>query len=131
MLNLRIGKVYTFSTLAPAILGAVIKNAKLISIVDYSSALKYDNIVTKYRTIYPVLPNGTPDSPEDCEYYIFKTESGDSVVFANQWIDENTVELIQHVGIKVNISNGSLTDVNRIRDALNALGVEDFTITTF
>lgn len=130
MVSLEIGKVYTFHTNASAVLGAIIKNAKLQAIINYDIALKYDNIVNKYRTIYPLLPVGTPDSPESCVYYVFKTEAGDTVVFADQWIDLNTVELVEHIVISVTVNEASLSDVTNIRNALNALGFTNYVIKT-
>ena len=59
-----IGKTFTFNTRAPSVLGSIIKNAKLTSILDYDDAIKLDNIDLKFRTIYPLLPANTPPVPE-------------------------------------------------------------------
>ena len=125
---LELGKSYTFNTLAPAILGTQIKNAKLLSIMDYSTAVAYDNIDLKFRQIYPNLPNGTPDDVSAAFYYRFLSESGERIILADQWIDMTTVESITHINIKVNFTQASLADISRIRDALNALGYRNFVI---
>lgn len=130
MSELAIGKVFNFNTTAPAILGTEIKGAKLIAIVNYGTAIKYENILTKYRTIYPLLPSGTPNKPENCIYYIFISSLGDTIVFADQWIDLNTVEVIEHINVNIVMNNLSLTDIPRIRNALNALGFTDYAINT-
>ena len=57
---LSIGTVYSFQTLAPAILGQRIANAKLTAIVDYNTAIRYVNVVSQYSNIMPHLPTGTP-----------------------------------------------------------------------
>lgn len=129
MYNFQISKVYTFSLRAPAILGVLLKNAKLLSIFDYDTAIKYENIDLKYRQILPHLTAGTPDDAKSCVYYRFKSESGEEVVLADQWIDETTVDVITNIHIKIEL-DASLSDVSRIRDAMNALGYIGYTITT-
>lgn len=128
MTQLALSKVFTFNTLAPAILGTQIKNAKLLAIMDYSTAITYDTVDLKFRQIYPNLPNGTPDDATACTYYRFLSESGDKIILADQWIDMSTLELIEHVNIQVNFTNASLTDIPKIRDSLNALGFMNFVI---
>ena len=127
-MDLTLSKTYTFNTKAPAILGASIINAKLIGILDYESALAYDNIDLKYRTIYPLLPLGTPDQPKSSIYYRFQTQSGEKIVLADQWIDQPTIELIDHINFQVTINQASIQDMSRVRDALLALGYVNFKI---
>lgn len=128
MLNLAIGKTYSFNTAAPSILGTIIKNAKLLAIFDYSTATTLDNVDLKFRAIYPLLPAGTPDSAESCIYYFFKSESGEKVVFADQWIVESTVEIIEHINFQVTFTDTSIGDISRVRDAINALGYTNYSI---
>lgn len=125
---LELNKTYTFNTLAPAILGTQLKNAKLLAMFDYSTAVKYDNVDLKFRQIYPALPAGTPDQPESCIYYLFKSESDEKVVFADQWIDHTTIEVIEHIHFQVSFTDASILDMSRVRDALNALGYRNYTM---
>jgi len=126
--NFELGKVYTFQTLAPAILGTSIKNATLTGILDYETARKYDEIDIKYRNIYPLLLTGTPDQVELCVYYKFRAENGSVVIVADQWIDVGSIELISNIQIVINVTDISLGDINRIRDSLLALGINSFNI---
>ncbi len=125
-LNLQLGKVYTFNTLAPGILGIIVKNAKLLGIIDYDAAIAYDTIDLKFRTIYPLLPAGTPNQPRACAYYRFLSESGEKIVLADQWIDESTVEIIDHITFMVTFSGASIEDMSRVRDLLNAAGYTNY-----
>lgn len=127
-MNFAIGKTYSFNTKAPAILGSTIQNAKLLSIMDYSTAITYDNIDLKYRTIHPLLPLGTPDQPDNCMYYRFLSESSEKIVLADQWIEESTIELIEHVNLKATFNQVSIQDISRIRDLILAAGYTAFTI---
>lgn len=127
---LTIGTTYTFNTLAPSILGAIIQNAKLVSILDYETAIHFDTIDLKYRSIYPLLPPGTPDQPNTTIYYRFISESGESIIIAESWIDLSSVEEITFVNIQILLQQASLTDIPRIRNALNALGYSQYSIGT-
>jgi hypothetical protein len=126
---MNINKVYTFSTNASALLGSVIKNAKLIGTMDYVTAMGYENIGVKYRSIFPLLPNGTPDDPASSIYYRFLTESGEKIIMCDQWINMSTVEVVEHVRLKVQFTEVGINDISTIRDALNSLGYTKFTIT--
>lgn len=123
-----INKIYSFNTKAPALLGSAIKNAKLLGVLDYTSAVTHDNIDLKYRAIYPLLPVGTVDQPEACVYYRFLSESGERIVLADQWIEESSIELIEHINFKVTFSQASIVDMSRVRDALLSLGYTSFKI---
>ena len=127
-MNLQLGKVYTFNTTAPSLLGVTIRNAKLISTMGYSEAIGLENIDLKYRSIYPLLAEGTPDTPEACIYYRFASESGEKIILADQWIQESSIEVIEHIQFRVTFSDASLIDMTRVRDALNALGYKKYKI---
>jgi hypothetical protein len=128
MTTLSIGKTFRFNTRAPALLGAIINNAKLLAMLDYDTAKAYENIDLKYRKIYPLLPNGTPDSPESCIYYRFKSESGENIIIADQWIENSTIEIIEHINFQVTFTDCAILDISRVRDAINALGYTNFVI---
>lgn len=117
-----IGKTYKFETKAPALLGTFINNARLVNIMDYNSAITYDNIDIKYRNIYPLLPGGTPTNPESCIYYRFKSESGENIVLADQWIQESTIEIVEHIVFQVTFTDASVQDMTKVRNVLNSVG---------
>jgi hypothetical protein len=123
-----INKTYNFNTKAPAILGSSIKNAKLLATMDYHTAITYDTVDAKFRSVYPALPPGTPDQPEACIYYRFLTESGEKIIIADQWVDESSIETVTHISLQVTFSRLSTPDIARIRDAINALGYTEYNI---
>jgi hypothetical protein len=126
---LELNKVYTFNTLASSILGSQIKSAKLLAILDYSTAVKFANIDLLFRQIYPALPANTPNNPLSCVYYLFDSQSGEKIVLADQWIDMLSVDVVEHINIQVNFTGASVADISRIRDALNSLGYMNYVIT--
>lgn len=123
-----IGVTYNFNTKAPSVLGTTIKQAKLTGIADYNSAMKLINIDLQYRKIYPLLPPGTPNTPKSCIYYVFLSQLGETIVLANQWIDDTTIEVVDFINIQATVTSVSLTDITRIRDALNAMGYTSFEV---
>lgn len=126
--NFAIGSIYTFNTLAPGILQATVKNAKLTSILDYETAKMYINADLMFRQIYPALPAGTPDHPESCVYYRFTSESGEKIVLADQWVDTTTVENVKNINFQVTVTNGSLADITNVKNMMNALGFTNYSI---
>lgn len=128
MATFTIGNSYTFDTAAPAVLGTQIKNAKLLSVLDYETARMFDNIDIKFRTIFPLLPVGTPDTIELSTYYLFKAESGEKIVIADIWINKSTVVEVGFIQFQVSFTKASLADIDKVRNNLVSLGYTDFTI---
>lgn len=129
MYNFNIDKVYTFSTRAPALLGAQVIRATLKGIIDYSVAVTFINVDLQHRKIYPALPPGTVNDPKKFTYLLFKTESGELTVFAYEWIDDTSIEVVDSTTLTVTLPGVSNSDANKIRDALNLIGFTNFTIT--
>ena len=123
-----IGKRYTFNTLAPAKLGAIVENAKLVSIMNYDSVIKLTNMQSKYSTIHSSLPNGTPTDPKLSVYYVFEKLSGDKEIFSQYWIDEGTVEEIVSVNLQIMVTDVSVSKITLIRDLLLNAGITTFNI---
>lgn len=122
--------VYSFNTLAPSVLGASFKNAKVLGIIDYDIAATIINVELMHRSIYPLLPQGTPDRPHSYTYLLLLTESNVKTVVAYEWIDPASIELVESVNIVVTIPNVKASDANVIRDSLTLCGFTGFTIKT-
>lgn len=125
-----VGNTYSFTTLAPSVLGASITNAEVIGIVNYSIAVSMSNIEYLQKVVYPLLPTGSPSNYEDYNYIIFKTSNGSTLVLADAWINQASINLISGTEIIINIYNTSLSAVSQIQKELAAMGFTDFTITT-
>ena len=123
MTTLQINSTYTFNTRAPAILGAVIKNAKLAMSCDFETAMKFENVAVKYEQIYPALPSGSPASPASVTFYLFISESGERIFVAEPWIDSSSLVGITNLNFTVNIVNATSQDRTNVQTALNHLGV--------
>jgi hypothetical protein len=127
--NFEIDKVYTFNTRAPALLGAQVTRATLKGIIDYSVAITFLNVDLQHRKVYPALPSGTVNDPKKFTYLLFRTESGELTVFAYEWIDDTSIEVVDSTTLTVTLPGVSNSDANKVRDALNLIGFTNFTIT--
>ena len=123
-----IGKVYTFNTLSPVFLGAIIERAKLKSIVDADTARRFAPIDQLHAQVYPTLPANSPKDVASSIYYIFEGQNKSTVVLSKSWIDETSIEVIEHIDITVRIPQASLGDIDKVRIALSAAGFKDFSI---
>ena len=128
MTELTVGGTYNFETLAPAILGDKIKNAKLTAIVNYSTANKLFSPNSQHANIYPHLPAGTPRDHTKYLYYVFETQNEETRVFAREWLNQNTVELVTGNTIRVSLYNVTLQDQTKIRQLLVSGGYSSLSI---
>ena len=117
--TIEVNKVYSFDTIAPFILGASFKNAKVISILSYSDAIKQQNVNNNFTTLsnmYPTAFTGT--SIETSIFYKMVLPSGQEIILASQYINYMTLELAVSKSIRIDISDISNTDVDLIRQLL-------------
>ncbi|EKD89680.1 MAG: hypothetical protein ACD_33C00008G0006 [uncultured bacterium] len=124
---LTINKYYNFTTYAPSILGTSYNNAKLVSILDYDTALKFGNIELLHKQIYPYLPSNTPSDLTKYTYYLFKTENG-NVILADYWLIDTSIQETGGINATINLYNIDSNKVSIIRDQLKLLGI-NFNIT--
>jgi hypothetical protein len=119
---LSIGTVYSFQTLAPAILGQKITNVKLTAVVDFNTATRFANIVSQYGNITPHLPAGTPRNMQKYIYYVFETQNGEKKVYADVWIDNATVVVVGGTILKVTVYNADDGAAQAVREFLLSRG---------
>lgn len=123
---LNINSTYTFETLVPAILGAKIRNAKLIAVLDYSTVSAFMNPHSQHSVVYPHLPPNTPRDLTKYIYYLFRTVNNEQVVLANVWINESTITEINTNTIKIEVFNVGADDLTRINKLLMSAGFDSF-----
>lgn len=127
-MQLQVGKIYTFNTKAPSLLGITVERARLKSISDFDNASKQQQLWLQYQNVLPALPPGTPTSPRESIYYHFETEAGELLILSEFWIDFDSAELIVNTRITIDVPTANPQDATRIRDALNALGITGYTL---
>lgn len=119
---MQIGKHYNFSLYPIPILGSYYKNCKLVSILDYDTALKFDNIELLAKSAYPYLPPNTPSNHKNYTYYLFKNNNKNLVV-ADNWIVQNSIEEVTSINYTLRLNNVSSAQLNAITDQLRLLGI--------
>ncbi len=130
MYNFVIGQTYTFNTLAPAILGANFQNVKLVAILDYNTAMKFNNVAQQNQVILPLLPKGTPTDPSQYVYLLFSTQSNTTVLLAYNWIDPSSIAQSQSISLNITVNNVGTPDITTISNALSLMGYTTFKITS-
>lgn len=123
MSALTVGYHYNFSVYANSILGASFKNVRLVSILDYQTALRFSNVPLQHRQIYPYLPVGTPSDATKYIYYLFRTSNGAELVIADVWIEDTTIEQTLGTDQTLILRNVTPGTVAIVRDQLRLLGI--------
>lgn len=122
MSNLQINNYYNFSLYPNTVVGTSFRNAKLISILDYNTALKFSNVELYNKQIYPYLPSGTPSNHHNYIYYLFLYKDK-KIVIANTWIIPSSIEVSTSTTYTITLENISNSQLNIIRDQLRVLGI--------
>lgn len=120
-----INSTYTFRLYANAILGSGYSKAKVLAILDYSTAMQLQDVQAVHAQVLPLLPSGTPIDPAKLIYLKIRTSSDAVVVLALDWISSQPV-LDDATEVTVTISNISTADLPRISAALKANGFNSF-----
>lgn len=121
-MTLSVNNFYNFSLHTNPVLGITYLNARLVGVLDYQSALKLSNVVLLHRQIYPYLPAGTVEDQSKYTYYHFIV-GGKSVVLADVWLIDSSVELSTGSIYTVRLMNITTAQAAVIRDQLRLLGV--------
>lgn len=121
-MNLSINSYYNFSVYANSVLGAEYRNVKLVSVMNYQTAVKFSNVTLTHKQVYPYLPEGTPQDLTKYTYYLFKNKEVD-LVLADVWIVESSIEIAQGMNYYLELKNISSSKMAMVRDQLKLLGI--------
>jgi hypothetical protein len=127
--DLQIGNIYDFQFLAPALLGTGLTNAKVLGLLDYSSAASIQDVVPVHASIYSLLPAGTPVKAQDLIYVKVKTSLGLIRVIAMNWIASQPT-LVVKTTVTVVVSNINMSQLAALRQALIQNGFTSIVIST-
>ena len=122
MPSLSLNKHYNFSLYDNSVLGKTYRNAKLKSILDYHTALKFSDVELLNKQIYPYLPSGTNNNPLISTFYLFNV-NGKDIVIADIWIIESSIEETSGMNYTIRLNNISNAQYTTIRDQLRLLGI--------
>lgn len=122
MAVMTLNKHYNFSLYQNSILGTIYEGAKLVSILDYQTALKFANIELLHRQIFSYLPPGTNSDKTQYTYYLFKV-NGKDVIVADVWIIATSIIETLGVNYTIRLNNITSTKFTVVRDQLRLLGI--------
>lgn len=113
---------YSFDVYPSAVIGNDFKNVVVMGVLSYQAAIGFSDINAVQATVFSSLPAGTPDRPEDYEYLLLRTVSGQTTVLARQWINEATVVAVTNSKVIAVIEGAGSADLEEIRAALEQNG---------
>lgn len=117
-----INNYYSFSVYANSVIGSSFNSVKLVSIMDYYTAIKFSNIELTQKQISPYLPQGTLTDNKKYTYYVF-LDKDKTIVVADTWIIPNSLVLSDSSIYTLTLNNVSTTKLNIIKDQLRLLGI--------
>ena len=123
---LRSGQVVSFK-LHTKLISDIFTNVKVLGSVGFDLATLTEDVAAIHANIYSTLPEGTPENPQDYDYLIVETIDGQRKAVGAPWI-KDPIPTVDSATIQVNVSNATTSDVEKIRDALNAYGYLDLEI---
>lgn len=129
MAQFNVGTTYSFDVYAPQILGSSFKNVVLMLNADYESAAELRDVEAIHAQIFPLLPAGTPNNPAAYPYIRVKTSSGAKVVLGVAWIRQDSIVSTTSDIADVVVSNITVADLPKIKNALLANGYENVEVT--
>jgi hypothetical protein len=126
---LEIGSTYNLNLLSPAILGSGYKNATVMGILDFDSAMIVQDVVPIHAAVYSSLPTGTPVNAKDLLYIKIKTSTNEVRVIAMDWLSSAPTK-VTSVNATVVLKDVDLSKLPLLRAALQQNGFVNFDITT-
>jgi hypothetical protein len=121
-------KKYSFDVYPQQVLGTGFKNITVQAVLDYQTALAFADIDALHQNVFKYLPDGTPNRPQDFDYILFITESGNRTVLGIPWIVDETVQEIGSLKMNITIDGVSASDIDRVRGCLSQNGYNNIAI---
>lgn len=126
---LKLNRRYTFSTVAPTMLGAEYKNVKVKALLDSNEAIKHRDITTLHNNMKAIVP--TLPQLNDCTFVLFETTNNEKLLLALEYIDIYSIVEVATTNIRVDIPNSDSDTISLIRNRLLELGITNFNIYTY
>lgn len=126
----KINQAYNIPVIPTAVLGTDFNNVTVVGILNYRTALHFADIDAIQASVFPYLPQGTPNRPEEYEYLQLQTATPNTppVILARQWINEAAVVAVTNSKIVVTIEGAGAQDIDDVRAALVQNGYENLNI---
>jgi len=120
-MKFEIGNKYNFATISTTVLSQYYKNMEVVAIVQFEVAIMFSDVVTIYDNINTEL-NRIVGDPKTATYVLFKNSDGEKIVLSLDWIDPNSIELVEEIKLSLVISGISNLDIPVIKNVITSLG---------
>ena len=120
--HLNFGNVISFDVYPGAIIGSTFSNVKVLAILDRETANIWIDTAAMHVNVYPTLPNGVPNDPNQYQYVKLQLPNGNISVIGIPWIKEDTIQLVDVGTLTITVANASPEDRERVIASLNANG---------
>lgn len=127
MISDYIGNTVRFSTLAPAVLGALRENVTVLAILDLDTAQMLSDVRAKHVQVRNYIAT-LPQSAGSYNYVKLRYGNGDIEILGVPWIDASTIEVITDRKLVITIGNVSDSTEQLVRQALLQNGIENFEV---
>jgi len=123
-----LNKRYNFTTIAPITLSQFYKNMKVIAAnMNFKVAVKFSDVITTRQKIIRETGKNLLD-PHIVSYTMFENEAGETVILADDWIDPNSIVLVETVDLTIKLPNVTTDDMIKIKNILSALGYKNIEV---
>lgn len=120
--QLPIGSVVSFDLWPAQIIGATIKNARVLAIVDGETARLWGDARAMHAAVFPTLPAGVPNRFDGYNYVRLQLQSNEKIVIGLPWIKDASLQLATVGRVQVILEGVSQTDYVRLTKALSSNG---------
>ncbi len=129
-MKFNINSVYKFNTLAPSILGEEYTLMKVKSIMSSEEAIKFRDVHMLNKQLLTLIP-GLSSNANDNAYVLFENNDGMKVLFANEWINQDSIEVVVNINVRIDIADIDNSDMIIMKTALLELGYKNLVMYTY
>ena len=119
---LQFGNVISFDVYPSAILGTEFKDVQVLATLDKDTAMLWIDADSMHINVFPTLPPGVPDDPNQYQYVKLRHTNGNVSVIGIPWIRAQTVEVSTRGTLTILVENATPEDRERVVRALSANG---------
>jgi hypothetical protein len=119
---LQFGNVITFEVYPASIIGTRFQDVKVLGLLDKDTANLWIDADAMHLNVFPTLPNGVPNNPDDYQYVKLKHLNGAVSVIGIPWIRTDSVVVSTRGTLTLSVKNVTPVDMDRIVRAINANG---------
>jgi hypothetical protein len=119
---LQFGNVISFEVYPAAIIGTAFTDVKVLALLDKDTANLWIDADAWHANIYPTLPAGVPDDPNQYQYVKLKHLNGTVAVIGIPWIKPESMTISEKGVLTITVNDVGSIDKDRIIRALAANG---------